>query len=215
MTLQTTARLLLLVSLAILAAGCQNSAQTGVVAGAGVGALMGQAIGRNTTATLIGTGVGAGVGYIIGNERDKSRAEDLSRQQAQRIAALESAQNRPAPASAPMSPGTSVAAEVRVTHSEIGGLGGTRWAVVSVNPKESLGSFASMIVEFRNDGRVMTTTTTREGQIRTADESYRVVGDTLIINRPGYIINARFQETPDQLIVSADRFSAVLQRLPG
>jgi len=201
--------------------GCQTAGQTGVVAGAGLGALMGQAIGGNTTATLIGTGVGAGVGYIIGNEVDKSRAQELSRQQSQRIAALESAQQQqrtmvqtPAPA-APVATTTAVSAEVRFTNSEVGALGDTRWAVVSVNPRDALGSFASMIVEFRSNGRVLTTTTTKEGQVRTADEAYRVVNDTLIINRPGYIINARFSISPDQLVVSADRFSAVLQRLPS
>lgn len=199
--------------------GCQTAGGTGVIAGAGLGALMGQAIGGNTTATLIGTGVGAGVGYIIGNEVDKSRANELSRQQSQQIAALQANQNRPmASAPAPTAPApsaSSVTSEMRFTNSEVGALGDTRWAVVSVNPRDGLGSFLSMIVEFRPNGRVLTTTTTKEGQIRTADEAYRVVNDTLIINRPGYIINARFQMLPDQLIVSADRFSAVLQRLPG
>jgi len=200
--------------------GCQTAGQTGVVAGAGLGALMGQAIGGNTTATLIGTGVGAGVGYIIGNEVDKSRAEEMSRQQAQRIAALEESQRRAATAPPARGGGTApnsapLSGEVRFTNSEVGPLGDTRWVVVSVNPRDALGSFASMIVEFRSNGRVLTTITQKDGLVRTADEAFRVVNDTLIINRPGYIINARFSTTPDQLVVSADRFSAVLQRLPG
>jgi hypothetical protein len=55
--------------------GCENSAQTGGLIGAGVGAGAGQLIGGNTEATLIGTAVGGGLGYIIGNEQDKKRAE--------------------------------------------------------------------------------------------------------------------------------------------
>lgn len=204
--------LTLATSLAVVT-GCQTSGQTGVIAGAGLGALMGQAIGNNTTGTLIGAGVGAGVGYIIGNEMDKSRADEMSRRQAQSW--VPPAAPAITPGTTPMPTTTSVSSEIRFTNSDVGALGDTRWAVVSVNPRDGLGTFASMIVEFRANGRVLTTTTTKEGQVRTADEAFRVVNDTLIINRPGYIINARFQVTPDQLIVSADRFSAVLQRLPG
>jgi hypothetical protein len=40
-----------------------------------------------------------------------------------------------------------------------------------------------------------------------------VVGDTLIINSPGYLVNARFRISGDQMIVSAQDFSAVLMRL--
>jgi hypothetical protein len=53
-------------------AGCETSAQTGALGGAGIGALAGQAIGGNTQATLIGAGIGTVTGYIIGNEVDKS-----------------------------------------------------------------------------------------------------------------------------------------------
>ncbi len=202
--------------------GCQTAGQTGIVAGAGLGALMGQAIGGNTTATLIGTGVGAGVGYVIGNEVDKSRANELTRQQAQQIAELQESQRRleaqrsaPGGSAGAPAPGSSALIEPRYTNSEVGALGDTRWAVVSVNPRDALGRFASMIVEFRPNGRVLTTTTGSDGMVRSADEAYRVVNDTLIINRSDYLINARFSMTADQLVVSAERFSAVLQRLPG
>ncbi len=55
-------------------AGCETSAQTGALGGAGIGALAGQAIGGNTQATLIGAGVGAVAGYMVGNEKDKKDA---------------------------------------------------------------------------------------------------------------------------------------------
>lgn len=204
------------------AGGCQTAGQTGIVAGAGLGALMGQAIGGNTTATLIGTGIGAGVGYVIGNEMDKSRADEMTRQQAQQIAELQAAQRRletqqtaSTGGTPSWAPASTAIVEPRFTNTEVGALGDTRWAVVSVNPRDGLGSFASMIVEFRRNGRVLTTTTMKDGQVRTADEGFRVVNDTLIINRTGYIINARFSMSADQLVVSAERFSAVLQRLPG
>jgi len=59
--------------------GCETSAQSGALIGAGGGALLGQAIGGNTTGTLIGAGVGAGAGYIVGNEMDK-KAQTQSQQ---------------------------------------------------------------------------------------------------------------------------------------
>lgn len=195
---------------AIAFVGCQNSAQTGLVAGAGLGALMGQAIGGNTTGTLIGTAAGAGIGYIIGNERDKARAEELSRQNA---AAARAGSGGAASGGAP-APGGMTWSD-RPVHTEVAPLGGTRWMLVSVNPRDAAPPHASILVEFRDNGRVLTTTTLTNGTVESADECFRVVGETLIINRPGYLINARFQVAGDQLIISADRFSAVLSRLPS
>lgn len=212
-------------SAAMLPVACASRAQTGAVAGAGIGALMGQAIGGNTTATLIGTGVGVGVGYIIGNEMDRSQAQELSRNQDRQIRELEQRQQaqqaeldrqRDARASAPPPPPPPAPRSTPgVVHTEVGSLGDTRWRVVSINPSDAVPEFASFVVDFRSNGRVLTTRTNRDGTIVSGNESFRVVGDTLIINETGYIINARFQQTASQLFLSADRFSAVLERLPG
>lgn len=59
----------------VFAAGCESDAQTGALIGTAAGAGIGQAIGHDTESTLIGAGVGAVGGYIIGNERDKDKAE--------------------------------------------------------------------------------------------------------------------------------------------
>jgi len=193
----------LLGALLTLPAGCRTDAQTGLVAGAGIGALMGQAIGGNTAGTLIGTAVGGGIGYIIGNERDKARSEQMwQSQQAQQ-------------ATAPASAASAVGGGARPVHTEVAPLGGTRWMLVSVNPRDAAPPHASLLVEFRENGRVLTTTTLKNGMVEVADESYRVVGETLIVNRPGYLINARFSISGGELIISADRFSAVLRRLPS
>ena len=91
--------------LTIMAAGvavacpsCATSGKTGALIGAGIGALAGQAIGQNTEGTLIGAAVGTGIGYIIGNEKDKKHAQEMSEQ------------TRPH----------------QYTHTEVGQLGGTR-----------------------------------------------------------------------------------------
>lgn len=176
--------LALLLALAV-AGGCQTSAQTGALAGSGIGALAGQAIGGNTTSTLVGAAVGAGVGYVIGNEKDKKKAAEMT-------------QSSPAPAH---------------PHSEVGPLGGTRWNLVSLEPRSVAKPYLSKTLEFRRDGRVITTTTREDRSVEVFDESYRVVEDTLIINKPGYLVNAKFSIADDQMVVSAQEFRAVLKRL--
>lgn len=174
-----------LMVVAVALTGCETGRGTGALAGAGIGALAGQAIGGNTEATLIGAAVGTGVGYIIGNEADKKKAAAMTKA---------SAQTPPA-------------------HTEVGPLGGTRWKVVSLRPMDVAPPFRTKELEFRPDGRVITTTTTPSGDVEVFDESFRVVGDTLIINKPGYLINARYSLAGSQLIVNAQEFSAVLERL--
>lgn len=169
----------------IMITACQTGGQTGALVGGGIGALAGQAIGGNTKGTLIGAAVGTGIGYIIGNESDKKHAKEMS--YAQRVP----------PA----------------THSEVGSLGGTRWRVISIMPKSIVTEYTSKIVEFKRNGRVITTTTKPDGTVEVFDETYRVVGNTLIINKPGYLINARFSVSGNQMTVSAEEFSAVLSRL--
>jgi hypothetical protein len=163
--------------------GCQTDRQTGALAGAGIGALAGQAIGGSTKGTLIGAAVGTGVGYVVGNERDKKKAREMSQ------------------------------ANARADHTEVGPLGGTRWRLVSLVPRDTVEQYTSKIVEFRPNGHVVTTTTQPDGTVIVSEENYRVVGTTLIVNKPGYLVNARFGIDGDQLVVDAEDFRAVLQRL--
>lgn len=171
--------------LATILAGCETSGQTGALGGAGIGAIAGQLIGRDTKSTLIGAGVGAGAGYMIGNEKDKKHAKEMN------------AQNK----------------SHNYTHKEVKPLGGTRWLLASIAPKDQVSPYTSKIVEFRPHGRVITTTTNPDGSVDVTDESYRVVGDTLVINKPGLIINAQYGIVADELIVSAETFRAVLKRM--
>jgi hypothetical protein len=164
-------------------AGCETGGQTGAAAGAGIGALIGQAAGGDTEATLIGAGVGAGVGYIIGNEADKKKAKEMEH-------------------------GTP-----SYTTSELHPLAGTRWQVVSIAPKSAVPEFTSMIIEFEPSGLVETTITRPDGTVDVNKERYRVVGQTVIINRPDYIINAKYDIDGEELIFDSDRVHGVLRRL--
>jgi hypothetical protein len=92
-------------------------------------------------------------------------------------------------------------------------LGGTRWEVVDWSPRESRVQFASKIVEFRPDGRVVTTTTYRDGASTVDSETYRIAGDTLIVNKPGYIVNYRYAFDGGRMTLQAERMRATLRRI--
>ncbi len=171
--------------LATILAGCETSGKTGALAGAGIGALAGQLIGGNTKSTLIGAAVGTGAGYMIGNEKDKKHAKEMNEKNKTH----------------------------NYTHQEVKPLGGTRWLLASIVPKNRVPPYASKIIEFRPYGRVITTTTNPDGSVDVTDESYRVVGNTLVINKPGLLINAQYGISGDQMIVSAEDFRAVLKRM--
>lgn len=178
-------RLLVVCALCGFVGGCQSSAQTGALAGGGMGALIGQAAGGSTEATLIGAAAGAGIGYVIGNEKDKQDARAMS----------QGRQSQYYP------------------HDEVGPLGGTRWMVVSLVSRKKISPYASKVVEFGPRGQVTTTTTRPDGSWEIRNERYRVVGKTLIVNMPGYMINATYGIDGDHLIVDAPAFRAVLKRL--
>lgn len=91
-------------------------------------------------------------------------------------------------------------------------LAGTSWRVVSLVRDEPL-PHRSIVVEFRDEGRVTTTRTLPDGQVVRDNEAYRVVGTTLIVNKPGYIVNARYRIDGREMIVEAPKVRAVLERL--
>jgi hypothetical protein len=169
----------------VLLGGCETGGKTGALAGAGIGALAGQLIGGDTTSTLIGAAAGTGIGYMIGNEKDKEKAKEMNQETKTH----------------------------NYTHTEVGPLGGTRWLLADVSPKTRVMPYVSKIIEFRSYGRVITTTTNPDGTVDVTDERYRVVGNTLVINKPGLLINAQYGISGDQMIVSADDFRAVLKRM--
>jgi hypothetical protein len=75
--------------------------------------------------------------------------------------------------------------------AELQPLGGTSWTLVSITP-ESARNFSSMVIDFRNTGVLFTTRTDMDGRVRTDEEFFRVVSNTLIVNDRDYIINGPF-----------------------
>lgn len=98
------------------------------------------------------------------------------------------------------------------TEEELQPLAGTTWQVISINPKPKK-EYKSVVAHFRPDGSVVTTKTDMDGQVVTTSEGYRIVGSTLIINRPDYVENTTFRIDGDKLIIDYGNGSAVLQRI--
>lgn len=99
-----------------------------------------------------------------------------------------------------------------VSQDETRPLAGTTWQVTSVVPKPDR-PVDTLVAHFKSDGTVSTTRTFKDGHVETANERYRIVGDTLIINQDDYIINARFKINGTQMIANTDKYSLVLTRL--
>ncbi|MCL5023507.1 MAG: glycine zipper domain-containing protein [Nitrospirae bacterium] len=90
----------------------------------------------------------------------------------------------------------------------------TTWQVISVVPP-SRDHYKSLVSHFRPDGYVVTTRTYDDGRVETDTERYRIVGSTLIINKPDYVINARFRFDRDRMMLDTGRHSIVMQRVGG
>jgi glucokinase len=91
-------------------------------------------------------------------------------------------------------------------------LEGSRWRLVTMFPRVSE-PFESKIIEFKSRGRMSTITTKIGGYVSSTEEQYRIVGNLIIVNKPDYIINANFKFSGNKLMISADDFSAVLEKI--
>ena len=91
-------------------------------------------------------------------------------------------------------------------------LTGTKWKVVSLVMKD-IPQYESIVVYFRPDGILVTTRFEPGGTKTITEEKYRLVGNTLIIHKADYIINAEYKLFGDELIVNCERFRAVLRKI--
>ena len=91
-------------------------------------------------------------------------------------------------------------------------LTGTKWKIVSLVMQDKP-EYEWVTVEFRPDGKIVTTRYEPGGTKTITEERYRVVGKTLVIHKTDYIINATYQIYGNELIITCERFRAVLQRI--
>jgi hypothetical protein len=206
--------------------GCSSDAKTGALVGTGFGAMMGQAIGGNTAGTLIGAGVGAGAGYMIGNEGDRRAAREeqarrdaeidqRNREQAAAIRRLEAQQaaQASAPTNANSAPttGTFVPPAWPDSTSQMQPFADTVWRVTSMTPPPRR-QFTSMTLHFLPNGQVVTSESFPDGTIQVASETYRIVGNTLIINGSDYLTNSAWIMNGNTMTLINQGFRTELER---
>jgi len=98
------------------------------------------------------------------------------------------------------------------TEVELKPLAGTTWQVISIEPKPEK-EYKSVVSHFKPDGTVVTTKTNMDGAVETTTEGYRIVGSTLILNKPGYVENTKFRIDGDRMTIDYGNGTAVLQRI--
>ena len=98
------------------------------------------------------------------------------------------------------------------TQEELRPLAGTTWQVISIEPKPQQ-THKSVVSHFGQDGTVLTTKTNMDGKVETTSELYRIVGSTLILSTPDYVVNAKFKIEGDRLFIDYGNGSAVMQRV--
>jgi hypothetical protein len=142
---------------------------TGCQSGRGTGTLagagVGALIGQLAGGTATSTLIGAGVGAAGGYIIGNEADRRQARQR------------------------TAAAAPTPV--NELQPLAGTNWTLTSITP-ESSRNFSAMVIEFRSNGVLVTTRTENDGSVRTDEEYFRVVNNTLIVNDRDYILNGPF-----------------------
>jgi len=192
-------------SLGLPAFAQSGQTQKSTLRGAGLGALLGQAMGHDTGSTIAGAVVGAGVGRVVGKKKEQEQeAQATQAAPPQQTAALAPS----APAGQPTAP-----AAVAGADDPAQALYDSFWQVESIMPKDIVPPFFSKLVLFLRDGRVQTVTTTPEGKASLNDESFSAVGDTLVVSKPDLQVQVKYKVEGDQLILSAEKFSAVLKRV--
>jgi len=150
----------------------------------GTGTLVGAGLGQLIGGDSKATLIGAGVGAGVGYLIDKSKEKDV----AEKPAAQSYDYNTATP------------------------LTGTKWKVDSLT-MENKPQYEWITVEFRPDGIVQTTRQEPGGTKTITEEKYRIVGNTLIINKTDYIVNATYELYGNELIVTTDNFRAVLKKI--
>lgn len=167
--------------------GCAGSGKSTTDSGVGLGKLASQTSQSGSKDVIVAQKVGKGVPFVIGNSFDERRAMELFKD----------------------SPDKAYA-----THNQVYPLGGTKWRITSLKPEGRMAAYKNVTMEFRTNGRVITTGDRIDGKIIEDDECYRVIGDTLAVSRGGYIANFIFQMQSKKLTAQTSGVQATLECVP-
>lgn len=95
---------------------------------------------------------------------------------------------------------------------DLGPLVNTKWLVTNMNPKPDK-AYVSMTVKFQPDGSMVQTTVSEDRSEKIDAFGYRIVGSTLLINKPKGEVNARFKMEGTLLVIDTGDVSMILQRM--
>jgi hypothetical protein len=151
---------------------------------------------RTQTGTLAGTGIGALIGQAVGGDTKATLIGAAIGAGAGHL--IGNSQDKKAAKEYDMMQPTT--------------LTGTKWKIVNLLMQDKP-KFDSMTVDFRPDGKIVTTRYEPGGTMTFTEERYRIVGDTLIINKSDYIINANYRIEGNKMTVDCDQFRAILERV--
>ena len=97
-------------------------------------------------------------------------------------------------------------------------LSGTTWVVTDIRVKadEDLAEaqdVRAVVVEFRPGGRLRTTVQDKSDNIESEeDETYELLGDTILVRHPSYEKRLKFKRDGATLLISSDRFDLTLKK---
>ena len=96
--------------------------------------------------------------------------------------------------------------------TNLGTFPNTKWQILSVVPKPNT-PFKSVYLTFQPDGTLAMTTESPDGKISTSFQKYSVVGDSMLLSKPGSTTNVRFKVDGNTMHVDTVKFSIVLERV--
>jgi len=96
--------------------------------------------------------------------------------------------------------------------TNLGPFPNTKWQILSVVPKPNT-PFKTVYLTFQPDGTLAMTSESPDGKITTSFQKYSVVGDSMLLSKPGSTTNVRFKVDGSTMHVDTSRFSIVLERI--
>lgn len=96
--------------------------------------------------------------------------------------------------------------------ANLGPFPNSKWQVLSVVPKPNT-QFTAMYLAFQPDGNLAITTETADGKINTTFQKYSVVGESMLLSKPGSSTNVRFRVDGGTMHVDTGRASIVLEKI--
>jgi glucose/arabinose dehydrogenase len=103
-------------------------------------------------------------------------------------------------------------AKTTSSKADLGSFPNTKWQVLSVVPKPNT-QFTAMYLAFQPDGSLVITTESADGKINTTFQKYSVVGESLLLSKPGSSTNVRFRVDGGTMHVDTGRASIVLEKI--